>query len=89
MAGILGRKILMGRGADGYMRVSDWCQVTTSVGGAWETFSFNRGALAQGEDFSWKDQLNLINDTMPYDPNCQIFDERTIGGPLGMPLDSY
>jgi hypothetical protein len=92
MAGILARKILMGKGADGYMRIGDWCSVTTGIGSAWEPFSFNRGAVVKGSgnsDFDWKEAANRIDDIISYDPNCQIFDERTIGGPLGMPISGY
>lgn len=92
MAGILSRTVLIGKGSDKLMRVSDWCRVVTGIGAAMEPFSFNRGAVVKGSgnsDFEWSEAANRIDAIDGYDPNCQIFDDRTIGGPLGMPIAGY
>jgi hypothetical protein len=92
MSDVISRTILIGKGSDGYHRVCDWCRVTTSVGYALEPFTLNRANGVNGGigyDFNWKEAGNRIDGVDQYDPNCQIFDERTIGGPVGMPIEGY
>jgi hypothetical protein len=78
----------MGRGSDQKLRFSDWCLVTTEIGSMLETYNFNRGASINS-DFDWSEAANRIDATASYDPNCQIWNERTTGGPLGMPIAGY
>jgi hypothetical protein len=88
MSGIQRRVIFIGKGSDGYNRISDWCRVTTGIGAMIEPFSFNRQRCVPAADFDWKEAGNRIDEIQTYDPGCQIFDDGTTGGPT-IPINGY
>lgn len=91
MAGIQRRTIFIGKGSDGFNRISDWCMVTTGIGAMIEPFSFNRQTCIKGStnlDFDWKEAGNRIDDIQTYDVYAQVFDDNTTGGPT-VPIEGF
>lgn len=80
MSDILKRTIYIGRGNDGFIRVSDWAMVITSIGHCYEPRTDNRG---QGVvDFDWQDPQNRIDQIDAFNPSGPTWGDGTIGGDL-------
>jgi len=87
MSDIALRTIFVGKGVDGFLRISDWCRVITGLGAMMEPFSWNRNRVGS-VDFDWQENSNRLDQMEGFNPSGPTWGDNTIGGDL-VPVAGY